>query len=455
MSKRTYTAAEKKRYAAKMAKARAAAAAPPPRRAPVARKKAAPRRSTYTDGAAGGALGGLAGAAIGGAPGAAIGTLLGKGAHKMLKALTGFGDYRVLDNSLMRGGMSPPEIVNSATTGGVIIRHREYLCDINASANWNLLAFPLNPGIATTFPFLSQIAPAFEQYRLRGGVFEFKSLSSDAVLSTATSSALGSVIMATDYNVLNNNFATKTEMENYEFANSSKPSCSFLHPIECARDQTPVSDLYIRTSSTSVAAGDQRLYDLGKFQIVTVGMQAAQGVAGELWFTYEVELRKPKISYARDQFIHYELAGTLSGANPIGSPTVTRTMQPGNTLTGMIYVSSTRTFQFPLGIPVGTQFLVEYDNMSLVAASIVPPVITLTGATLVPYWNVGLINMLTMPSTGSSVAFHQAFIMKVTVAAVAVGDVSMSWGNAGTVPGGDVASDLTITQIPPAVLGGV
>ena len=207
-----------------------------------------PRSDLYGAGAE--AVGSTIGAAVGGPPGALLGGVLGRGAHALFKAITGFGDYRVEHNTPCSGD-EPPEIVNSANRGSVIIRHREYLGDVNATTAFTLQQYPINPGNNFTFPWLSQVAESFEEYRLRGAIFEFKSLSSDAVLSSATSSALGSVIMATQYDVLDEPFLNKMEMENYEFANSSKPSCTFYHPIECKKSLTPRRGRTLRAQQRS------------------------------------------------------------------------------------------------------------------------------------------------------------------------------------------------------------
>jgi hypothetical protein len=257
--------------------------------------------------------------------GSTLGAGIGKGVHMLVKHLTGFGDYNVEYNSLMEGGLSPPELVNSAREGGVIVRHREYLGDISATVNFNLTSYPLNPGMADTFPWLSGVATSFEQYKFRGVVFEFISLSSDAILSASTSSALGAVIMATEYNSLNDNFINKAQMENHEFGNSRKPSLNFMHPVECKKSLTSVDLLYVRGGAIPAGA-DIRLYDLGKTEIATVGMQAASGVAGELWVTYEVELYKPQLNdnvIPDSQLIkmdHFTL-GTLAnaGTSPLGT----------------------------------------------------------------------------------------------------------------------------------------
>lgn len=250
------------------------------------------------------------------------------------RTIRGFGDYSIGSNTILQGGMSPPMITNSVVNGGVIVRHREYLRDIIAAELFTNLQFSINPGITETFPWLSQIANSFEQYRFRGLVFEFKSTSADVVLSSAASTALGTVVMGTKYNVLDDPFTNKFEMENWEFTTSCKPSNSCMHPIECAKSQTPVSMLYIRAGDLDPAKdGDKRLYDLANFNIAVVGLQnsfnAVTSAIGELWCTYEIELYKPKLEEdISTSFAHFSY---LNATVSVGEPD---TNQPFGTQTG-------------------------------------------------------------------------------------------------------------------------
>jgi len=216
--------------------------------------------------------------------GSRIGAFLGGGAQKLFKMVTGFGDYKVENNTLVGGNV--PNVQN--TPGGFIVRHREYITDIYAASIFTNTVFSINPGLSGVFPWLATVASSFEEYSFRGLIFEYKSMSADNVLSTTTTStALGTVIMATQYNSLSNNFIDKRTMENYEFANSSKPSLAFVHPIECKANLDANTHLYVRTGATFL--GDQRLYDIGDFQIAVQGMAFTGGVIGELWATYEIE----------------------------------------------------------------------------------------------------------------------------------------------------------------------
>jgi len=192
--------------------------------------------------------------------GSTIGGWLGHGAQKLVKVLTGFGSYKVEENSLLSGleGNDPPMMRNVRKGEAVVVEHREYIMDIfsaptngPAGSAFNLQSFDIQPGLENTFPWLTQVAQGFQEYEIQGMIFEFKSLSADAVVGTNNSGALGSVIMATNYNAGAPNFTSKQEMLESEYSSDTKPSESIVHPIECKRSLTPVSRLYVRTGSVS------------------------------------------------------------------------------------------------------------------------------------------------------------------------------------------------------------
>lgn len=71
------------------------------------------------------------------------------------------------------------------------ISHREYVGDVvsGPSNSFTYKTYSLNPGNSSLFPWLSVISENFESYKFHGLVFEFKSMSADALNSTNT--ALG------------------------------------------------------------------------------------------------------------------------------------------------------------------------------------------------------------------------------------------------------------------------
>lgn len=233
----------------------------------------------------------------------------------------GSGDYTVGGApSVLTNGKELPKFVNKKYSN--VICHREYLGDVKTGAanTFSNTSYNLNPGLRETFPWLSTIAQNYDQFVIHGMVFEYKTTSSDALNSTNT--ALGSVIMATQYNPLQADFQNKQEMENYEMAQSCKPSLSQLHGIECAKNQTPQNHLYVRTAKVPTGQ-DARWFDMGKFQIATTGFQAANVVIGELWVSYMVEFFKPKVpnSFGGNIYSSYYARTGGAAANPFGTAT--------------------------------------------------------------------------------------------------------------------------------------
>lgn len=237
----------------------------------------------------GGVIGGIAGMSMGGPLGAGIGASLGSALGNGIGYITGSGDYKVQANACLVPGFK-----NSDST---VITHREYITDIKSgtldggSTAFNLNKFPLNPGDTSTFPWLASIAANYEEYDILGMVFAYVATSGESVASSNT--ALGSVILATEYDPTKPDFANKQAMENYSFATSAKPSVSQMHAVECAKIRTPVKQLYVRSGANT--GTDLRWTDFGNFYIATVGCPATSATLGELWVTYKVRLVKPRL----------------------------------------------------------------------------------------------------------------------------------------------------------------
>jgi hypothetical protein len=233
---------------------------------------------------AGTAIGGY----LGGPAGAAMGHMVGGAAGSLISKVTGFGQYKVNSNSLINGNSVP---TFKSDADGMIVCHREFIADVVGSVDFVLQKYPINPGLANMFPLLSQMSRVFEEYEMSGLVLEYRPSSGSAISSV--SSALGVVILATDYDAANPTFTNKQQMESYEFSNSTVPFTGCLHPVECARNRNVLDNLYVRLTPPETGT-DIRLYDMGNFQIATQGMQSIYTV-GELWVTYDVRLKKPRL----------------------------------------------------------------------------------------------------------------------------------------------------------------
>lgn len=212
------------------------------------------------------------------------------GSAAMDGVVYGYGKYHARGTSLNRGTQIP-KMENSR--GGFCVKHKEFLGDILGSEVFRTVSHFLNPGNKTMFPWLSQIAENFEQWRPKGIMLMYKAMSTPLAGSAANPS-LGTVMMTTDYNVYNGEFGNKIQMESYEGCVSIVPYKSVKHMVECSNRLNPMGIYYVR-SGTVPPGGDQRLYDLGRFQLAVSGMQSANHTIGELWISYDIELLKPRL----------------------------------------------------------------------------------------------------------------------------------------------------------------
>jgi hypothetical protein len=288
-----------------------------------------PKGSFARTGGALGSIFGPKGAALGAAAGAA------------LSRITGVGDYKVKQNSVMTDSMSfSGEVPHFGRADNATrVRHREFVTDITVGAtpgNFVNTSYVINPGNAALFPWLSKIAENYQQYEMHGCVFVFKSTTSDY----SSAGALGKIAMATNYNVRDSAFANMQELENAEFSVSGKPSLSRVHPIECAANNGVPLKKWVRDVQYDASGGDDRLYDVGKFQFATQGLPSstANATIGELWITYDITLFKPIVGRLPTQVVYNPVTvpvfDQLGGNNSTSVFQLERTELPSSYLTG-------------------------------------------------------------------------------------------------------------------------
>lgn len=241
--------------------------------------------------AAGGLGGGYLGSMLGsGAAGASIGHGLGAQLSRWL----GQGDYQVRSNSLVRQTAAGTIPAMHQSGQSVIVRHKEFITEVSGKTAFTVQRrLSINPGLASTFPWLSGVAAQYSEYSIKGMVYHYVPTSGNAVSST--NAALGTVMLQTSYRANESQPTSKVEMLNEYWSNEAKPSEAFVHPIECSPKENPFNVQYIRTGDVP-STDNVLLYDLGTTTLAVSGQQADDIVLGDLWVTYEIELRKPKLT---------------------------------------------------------------------------------------------------------------------------------------------------------------
>jgi len=368
--------------------------------------------------------------------GGTIGGAIGSGLGYLYRTITGSGAYEIKENTLIKSGTPIPSFGPSC----VRLRHKEYLQDVISSSTigaFNLNTLPINPGMPNTFPWLAAIASNFEEYRFLGLIFEYVSTSADALNSTNT--ALGKIVLATDYNATNPQFTSVEQMMSTEFSNYAKPSDSIIHAVECARIYTPMELSYVRSGVPNSSFYDLKMYDLGNFQFATQGLQAASVNIGSIWVSYDVMLCKPILSSVGGGDVlseHWALVAPSTSAY-FGT---SRILVPGSNI-GLTF--GLTTVLFPSYINSGA-FMIGYTVYGTNTAVTVP-VVTGTNCVLENVWNNTTSNNAS--NTGSTSAnFLLNFVISVT------GQSPLLTFGSGSLPTTAGYGDLWVMQINPLLI---
>lgn len=234
-----------------------------------------------------------AGGMVGSYFGGPVGSTMGASAGALLSKLVGFGDYKVSNSVKVNSITNAPGTSGLPTfdiqSHGVRIRHKETLGYVTGSTSFSSKEYPLNVAQSSTFPWLSQVACLFDEYEVHGLVFAFSSTQGSIA---ASSPALGTVLMATQYDAYEPSFTGLVQMLSYQYSTNGVPTDNIYHGVECDPSQRNRARYYTRP--TASAQGSLLDYDVGKFTIATEGMQSPYNV-GLLSVIYDVTLRKPRI----------------------------------------------------------------------------------------------------------------------------------------------------------------
>lgn len=196
-----------------------------------------------------------------------------------------------------------PRMVNRPN-GGVSVSHRTFLGPVENSINYETVGFPLNPGVASTFPWLCKIASRYDKYKFTKLRFEYRSV-------TATSTS-GVCMMSFDYNALDPLPASKL-IQSQTIPNAE-------NNVWMNNDLVvPCDSEYRFVRQGLVVGSDLKTYDLGQMILSTIYGNGV--ITGELYVDYTVELTKPS-EPANLASLLVALAPAV--ASPLGtSPTIT------------------------------------------------------------------------------------------------------------------------------------
>lgn len=175
----------------------------------------------------------------------------------------------------------------SSSGRSVRIRHREFVQDLTA-ANSSFAAYLLaiNPGVTSTFPWLSSQAIRYESYLFHKLHFIY-----EPMVSTSTN---GSLMLAVDFDAADSVPANKTAM----MANQSAVRTSVWNSVTYKAREANLAKFGVQryTRGNNRPTGtDVKTYDIGNLIYAWVGSPTSQTTLGELYVEYDVELFTPQI----------------------------------------------------------------------------------------------------------------------------------------------------------------
>jgi hypothetical protein len=360
------------------------------------------------------------------------GSLIRSGAR-----LFGYGAYTTEQAETLLASRVPS--MHATLDRGVRVAHHEFLGDVSSSTTFFASQYPINPGLQSTFPWLSTVASAFQEYELNGLVFYFKSTSANALNSVNT--ALGQIIGACQYNPYLPPPISKVEMLGLSSASDGKPSESNIYPVETKADMSLFRSKLVRFGAV---ADDLAKYDHANFFLGAAGSQAVATV-GELHIVYDITLKKPKLWTGNVGSNWYYQA--VSGASSVGVNTPLGTVRTER-VNNLGVVATATSLTIPATVAVaGTCYHVRLSWTGVAAMAITYPSVSFSNCALINHFVAGgsSVSTIDAPINGVlTVACTKVFAISVMTTAQAV---VMTIGTNGTYPTSSPQVDIEIAEV--------
>jgi len=244
------------------------------------------------------------------------------------------------------------------------IVHRELIASIVGTSAFTVAqAFALNPGLAASFPWLSNEAAGWERYRFNSLRFCY--------YTRTGSNVPGSFMMAPDYDAADSAPVSETIASSYEDTEEDAPWKDIVCVLPQRELMGDMKEKYIRTGALA-ANQDIKTYDAGNLFACTVDGTTVNW--GKLWVEYDVTLFTPQVPSGGFQ-AEGSLAGSAAGAaaaTPFGSAPVA---------SGPIILASTSTNVLSMSnVQVGDEICVTVTGTGTVITA--AALTTLVGLTL-------------------------------------------------------------------------
>lgn len=164
-------------------------------------------------------------------------------------------------------------------------------------------SFPLNPGMAITFPWLSNEAQGWESYRFNRLRFIW--------VPTSGTATVGNIIMGPDYDAADEAPAAESFFSSYTNTEESNVWARFASDLDPDLLNGEQRRKFIRAGALDENL-DIKTYDSGTFYVASTDDAAAN--TGKLWVEYDVSLYNPQVPPGG-----FQASGTLMNSSDIGA----------------------------------------------------------------------------------------------------------------------------------------
>jgi len=276
--------------------------------------------------------------------------------------------------------------------------HREFIGNITGTTAYTLSQqLAVNPGLAATFPWLSVMAQAWEEYKFHKLRFCY--------YTRTGSNTPGSVLLSPDYDASDAPPSSEQIQSSYDETVEDAPWKDMCCALKANLMNGTVKRHYVRQNPLGVNQ-DVKLYDVANFFVGTVDGTAVSW--GKLWVEYDCEFFIPQLPPAGQLPFGGISAGnnTQTGANPFGVAPLTDAQALGYTINNASQVTFTSLGDYVVGTTyIGT------------VITVIPAPVTGAGITLIS----SLSSFPTAATTGTQVT-----LLRVTALAGATASFSLT-----------------------------
>jgi hypothetical protein len=337
---------------------------------------------------AGRAVGSFLGAPlIGGAAGSIASKILGYGDYQYGPPT--LAQYRRQQRNRQRGQSIPGYVSNDTWPQGgrggnasrgprirvnrnaITVTHSEYICDVLGLIDnvFDNQVLDINPSNAKTFPWLSQIAPNFDQWRAIR--INFRYVSNSAAFN-GESQSLGGIVLAPEYDVRDSPATSRSAIENAENSVSGRPSRDLACGLECKKRMAMFGGLLKTGAAPSEAERQQ--YDMAYMQVGTFGVDSSLGptvTLGSLYVDYTIQFEKKQLNPT----VPFTFFTYTTG---MASDTSARAFRPTSTVVCSQPVAYVTDDIVEVPVPPGT-YIVTY-SVSGTGVAVATPSLTMSDA---------------------------------------------------------------------------